>query len=257
MSPARRLTGAALLFTASIALAAEPRKELDLGGPSGHLLLRTMFGEYGHRPRQSIVREKAGILLTLPRGAAGQTGVYSLFVLAGDCEVTVTYEIISLTPPTKGHGAGVGLAFDLGGEAGFGLIQRVETPNERGGYALLTSVKGGEQPKQEHRFVKTAAKRGWMGLRREKNELVFLASDDLAREVQEIGRLSFTPDTVRSVKLFGDAGEAGVAVHARLGQVRVRAEEITGGVPESERKASTWRWLAVTLIVAIVFLHWF
>lgn len=242
MRPATRLLSAALLLASTAALAGGPRKELDLTGPTAPQIFRTMFSDYGDRPRKAVVREKDGLRITLSKGSAGQTGLYSLFVLSGNCEVALTYELLSLPQPTKGYGSGVGLTFDAGEEAGRGSLQRVEHPKEGAGYALQTTVPSGGKPKEEYRFVKTAAKRGWMGLRREKGELVFLTSDDLAAEMKEVGRLPFAMGTVRSVRLHADAGGSPTVVDARLRQVRVRADEITGGVPEAEHKASAWWW---------------
>jgi hypothetical protein len=242
MSPARRLSGAALLLAASVALAGEPRKELLLDGPAAHQQFRTLFADYGDRARTAVVREKDGLRLSLPKGSAGQTGVYSLFVLSGDCEVALSYELLSLPRPTAGYGSGVGLALDAGEGVGRGTLQRIVHPKEGSGYAFQTNLGAGPKPTEEYRFVKTAAKRGWMGLRREKNELVFLTSDDLAAEMKEVGRLPFPEGTVRAVRFFADAGGSPTSVDARLRQVRVRAEEITGGVPEAERRATAWWW---------------
>ena len=143
--------------------------------------MRTLFGAYGYRVGQTISREAGGLRLTLPAGVPGvnQTGIYSYFVLAGDCEASCTYDLVKLQPPSKGYGCSVGLAFDAGDEIGRGVIQRIHKPPEGSGYALTCTLIGaGGKAKNENRFVATKAKRGRIGLRRVEKELIFLASDD-------------------------------------------------------------------------------
>ena len=71
----------------------EMKQELKIDG-SNLSVLQTMFGTYGYRPAQSVLQEKDGLRLALPANIGGvtQTGVYSYFALAGDCEVTLTYD---------------------------------------------------------------------------------------------------------------------------------------------------------------------
>jgi hypothetical protein len=242
------------LATASLVEAGE-KNELRLDGSSGFQLLRTRFADYGSRPPQSMLREKNGVLFALPKGSTTQTGVYSLFVLAGDCEVSLTYDLLNLPSPSTGTGSGIGLTFDLGEAVGYGVIKRVSTHKEGGGYALQTKWKQGGQDDDQHRFVPSTAKRGTMGLKREKNELIFLASDDPTGELREIARLPFPSRAVRSVKLFADTGGAEVPIQARLSQVKFKAEELTGGVPRSERKSFLGWWLggASAVVLGLVY----
>jgi hypothetical protein len=243
----KRLLAALLVVLAPRAGMAGPMTKAVTVDRSHPHVLRALFGDYGYNPRRSIFREKDGLLLRLPGGVAGvgQTGVYSYFVAAGDCEATLTYEVLDLPAPEKGYGSGLGLAFDAG--AARGDIQRVVRKGDESGYLLHSSPAAGSQGTDEYRFVPATAKRGRLGLRREKNELVFLTADTPAGELQEIGRLPFTDGTIRVVRLFADPGGSPTAVEVRLRDIAVRAEEVTGGIPASEQPRSHWWWLLAVL----------
>jgi hypothetical protein len=192
--------------------------------------------------------EADGLRFWLPAGVAQvvQTGFYSYFVLAGDCEVSCVFELRNLQPPRGGYGAGVGLAFDAGDEVGRGEIRRVHKTPEGAGYALNVHMIGaGGKVIDENRFVPTKAKRGRIGLKRVKKDLIFLASDDPGAEGKEVDRLTFTDRTIRAVRLFADPGGSPTAIDARVQQIAVQAEQITGGIPEKEKSRTQWWWLSV------------
>jgi hypothetical protein len=220
--------------------------------------LRSLFAVYGQRRPEAIYRENDGLRFWLSAASAetAQTGVYSYFALAGDCEVTASYELLDLPPPKSGYGVGVGLAFDAGGDSARGSIQRVHKVSAGSGYVVSTGRKGsGGKMHEEQRFVASAARQGRIGLRRLKGELVFLAADAPGGALQEIARLPFTDRTIRVVRLFADPGGAASALDARLRQIEIRAEEITGGVPKVQPRS--WRsWWAAAFVPAGVLLGW-
>ncbi len=204
------------------------------------------FATYGYRPRQAILLETGGLRFRLPGGVSGvaQTGLYSLFALAGDCEVTLTYELLNVPTPRMGYGSGVGLAFDIEGGAGRGAIQRVFRTGDGSGCVLQTTP--GEsisEMREVDRFEPTASGRGRIGLRRVKNELIFLSADAPPDPLKEIDRRTFSDRTIRTVRLFADPGGSPTAVDVRVRQIEIRAEEIAAGVPQSEPRQWTWAWL--------------
>jgi hypothetical protein len=244
MTPRVAVVAAVFLALGAPAALAQMKDELKLAA-SGPGAVRTRFGVYGPGGPQAILAEKGGLRFRLPARAGGvaQTGLYSYFALSGDAEASFAYELVSLPTPLKGYGSGVGLAFDAGDEVGRGCIQRVHKPTKESGYVLQAWLpEPGGKMKEEYRFVATAAKRGWIGLRREKKELVFLASDELGKSPEEIGRLPFTERTIRAVRLFADAGGSPTALDVRASEVHVRAEEITARVPRRERPSRWWLW---------------
>jgi hypothetical protein len=242
--------GAAILVVGLplAALAGDMKNELKIE-PGKRLKLRTLFRDYGYRPQRSLSFEKAGLHLKLPADTseAKQTGIYSLFSLAGDCEVIMSYEILNLPVPTKGYGAGVGLAIEPGDNTGWGAIQRVTKPKKEGtGYvtevhAMESSV---SKLKEEYKFQKATPTKGRIGLRRVKKELVFLASESATAPLEEIEKLPFTDHTITKVRFFIDNGESPTAADIRIRSIEVRADEITGGLPtiEPETKWAWWQW---------------
>src|SRR6185437_7201382 len=209
-------------------------------------VLRARFGTYGYQPRQAIFLEASGLRLRLPAGGSAipQTGLYSYFALAGDCEVALTYELLNVPPPRTGYGSGVGLAFDVEGGAGRGVIQRVFRPGAGDGCVLQTAPgESGTGMKDVDRFVPAASRRGRLGLRRVKNELIFLLADTPDDPLKEIERLPFTDRTIRAMRVFADPGGSSTAVDVRVRQIDIRAEEIAGGVPRTEPKQWSWAWL--------------
>jgi hypothetical protein len=238
---------AAALALAPPGTAGEMKAELKVDS-SNPMAMRTRFSTYGYRPRQLVFTEGDAVRIRLPENAkgVGQTGVYSFFSLAGDCEVTLTYELVNVPDPKGGYGTGVGLALDAGEGVGRGSIQRVTRPSAGSGYAL-DSVLGGPAGKtqDEDRFVPAKGKKGRMGLRRVKRELIFLAADGPTGDLEEIDRLPFTDRTIQAVRFFADPGGSPTAVDVRLRQLDFRAEEITAAVPERDQGGWSWWWLLV------------
>ena len=165
-----------VLFLATPAAAGDMKMELKLDG-SNPRLLPTKFDSYGYL-HNSIRPEKDGFRLILPARVEGitPTGLYSLFALSGDCEVTLTYQFLKVQFPKTGYGCGMGLAFDLPDGHGRGDIQRVNRVGDASGYLVHTEVSG--QKAAEDHFIPTKATWGRLGLRRMKKELIFLAADE-------------------------------------------------------------------------------
>ncbi len=256
----RRIAAAILaLLAPALGTAGEMKDELKLDAAHPNVL-RTSFATYGYQPQRSVVFEKGGYRFWLPAGVAGvgQTGVYSYFSLSGDCEVTLGFELLNLPSPREGYGSGLGLAFDAGDDIGRATLQRVEKLKNESGYILQISPGKKSPLKEEYLLVPSAATRGRMGLRREKKELVFLASDDLKAPLVQIGSLAFTDQTIRAVRFFADPGGSPTAVDARVGEIEIRAEQITGGVPRSESgHPLLWLWTLVPVAGAgLAFWGW-
>ncbi len=258
MKPSPRLSALAVLALVVLdAGAAERKDELHLDA-SNRGAWRTRFGTYGYQPRRAIFLEASGLRLRLP-GVAGipQTGLYSFFALSGDCQAILTYELLDVPPPRGGYGSGVGLAFDIEGEAGRGAIQRVLRTAEGSGCVLQTAVDEASGARKEvDRFVPATSRRGRIGLRRLKNELIFLRADAPSDPLYEIDRLPFTARTIRTVRLFVDSGGSATTVEIRLNRLDIEAEEIALGIPQRERSAWSWRWLGAIVVAGGAVLFW-
>jgi hypothetical protein len=229
--------------------------ELKIAQPKGKPL-RTLFEAYGYQTQRTIYPYPSAVRFWIPAGVkeAAQSGMYSYFALAGDFEVVLTYELFKLQPTDTGYGSGVGLAFDVQGDAGRAMIQRVHKGKEGHGYLISSGLKKPKKELQEeYKFVPAEVPWGRMGIRRIKKELVFLATDAPGGELNEIGRMPFTDRTIRPMRIFVDPGGSPTAIDARVSQIDVRAEEISGGrtVVGPRSYASLW-WLAVPVGGVIV-----
>jgi hypothetical protein len=231
--------------SSSVARAGDMEGELKLD-PRKPRDFKMLFGTYGYREKPAVFPEVGGVRFRLPGGVSGvaQSGVYSYFVLAGDCEVTCRYEIIGRQLPQTGFGSGIGLAFDVGDGDGHGTIRREFKPKGVGGYLLETRLRGkDDQLHDEQRFVPAAALQGWLGLRRIKDELIFLASNNRAGPPEEIDRLPFPDGTIQAVRFYAEPGGAPTPVDGRFNEITALGEEITGGQPKTELVKRSWWWL--------------
>ena len=253
MAYLRRTALLSVLFFLAPALGADAEMKAEwIFDGSKPRQLRYKFGSYGYHPTQTVRPAEGNLRLWLPvREGVGQTGIYSLFALAGDCDVIVTYELLKLDSPKKGYGSGIGLAFDIGeeGTGGRGVIQRLEKPTEGNGYILQTNL-----PKidEEYHFKVVSTRKGRIGLRRIKKELIFLASDTPTGELQEMERLPFSDHTIQKVRVYADPGGSPTALDVRLWRIEVRAEEMTGGIPDLQPSEPIRWWIWALLMVAAV-----
>lgn len=248
------LLGVFIAFGPSIGTAGEMKAAMIIDS-SNLQLLQAKFATYGSRNRDIIFPGTDGIRFLLPDQVEGmgQTGLYSYFALAGDCEVIITYELLKLQTPRIGYGCGVGLAFDLAEGGGRGDIQRVYRVGNETGFALHSGVRA--KKKDTDGFVSSTTSWGRIGLRRIKKELIFLAADE-GGELQEIKRLPFTDETIRTLRLFADQGGSPTMVDVLVRQIEIRAEEITGGVAERDARTSAWWWLPAAIPACAALLLW-
>jgi hypothetical protein len=220
--------------------------------------LKAKFVSYGYNPKQSMVQEGANLHFKLPSGVLkiGQTGVSSKFVLAGEGEASCMYQLIEFPVVKTGYGSGVGLAFDAPEENSWGGIEREFHPRFGSCYLLMTVLPGSDgKMKEQIKAVPTKATKGKIGLQRIKNELVFLAAESPTADLAEIHRFTFTDETIRGVRFFADPGGSPTALEARLGNMTIRAEEITGGIPKKEQERFAWEWPALaggSLVVGVL-----
>src|SRR5262249_37092757 len=105
--------------------------------------------------------------------------------------------------------------------------------------------------KYESKYFPTKATMGQMVLRREGDEAICLAADSLTDSLREIERVPFTRATSRRVGLLADPGGSGQAMDTRITGLRIKAEEITGGIPERDQESNLTWWLLIGAVVVI------
>jgi hypothetical protein len=243
------LLAAAALVPLGAALAADMKAELDCAADPK--LLDTHFTRYGHDPGRAVAREPQGLRFRLP-AAKGvvQTGVYSRFQLAGDFDVTVTYELIDAPPPKEGYGVTCGLAVDTDGSGGSAAVTRGFRIKEANGYFVEQGkvADGGItwEPVQTVPCA-TKTKTGKLGLKREKKELVCLYAEPPSWEFFELCRIPFSEGPVRKIRIFADTGGSPTPLDARISDIKIQAEALA-----KREEPGSWGWL-LALAALVVF----
>ena len=243
----------ALFACARLSIAGEMKAEMDCA--ADYKLLDTQFARYGHTPLKTILRDGPRVRIRLPalKNGVGQTGIYSYFVLAGDFEVLATYELIGFVTPAKGYGTTCGIGVDTEGPGGSVSLARGQQVKEKPGYIVTRGLPGeGGETKYETTHFPGQAKFGRLILRREKNELICLVGEG-KKEPEEIQRIPFTLSTIKKVRIFADSGGSPEALDARLGNIKIRADEITGSIPKSDMPGGIgWLVVAGLFVVAAI-----
>ena len=198
--------------------------------------ISAVFTEYNHDAKNTIYHDKGGIrfwhdpAIKTPK----QVGMYSSFTLIGDFEVSVRYDWIGLGDVKKGYGVSCGIAVDF--QNTFVQIARAYEVG-RGECCIVTEkVSDPKNPYKHPAKHATKAKTGRLALRREKAKILCLYADG-DDNLEELCRVDFTTQSVRKVRLFVDPGGEPNYVDAQLTQIRFRAEDIEGDIPESERSS--------------------
>jgi hypothetical protein len=251
---------AAVVVLASAAVAGDMNTELTIDWTNKRLL-KTQFGHYPpppYRGGEVVEFQPAGLRMFLPGRDPDvtQTGVYSLFALAGDGEVVVSFEILEIEQPRTGYGSSVGLAFDVeGSKDTWGCIQRVVKVRAAEGSGFTTQTNNlvgpDKKPQEDYQFVKAASAKGRLGLRRVKKDLTFLAVDSPTEDLQEIKTVPFPNKTIRPFRLFVDNGGSPTKVDVRVTKVVVRTEEKTANIPKIQPSDFNWWWLVLAVPVVL------
>jgi hypothetical protein len=210
------------------------------------------FGYYGYLP--GIIAETGSVRFKLPSATknAGHAGLYSYFVLEGDCEVSATFEWIAVSPPQGGSGVSCGIAVEAIGTRDSLSLAHSHHPEKGLGYSVIDGKKSaaGELAFTTQYFA-SKAKSGLLALRREKDEIICLAADKPTDPLRELCRMPFTRANLQPVRVFADAGGSLTSVDARIRHLRIRADDIPGGIPAREPSGSWTWWHAVLALIAI------
>lgn len=261
MKHTRLLTLAAVLLAlATSARAGEMKMEFD--STTTPKLFISQFARYGYNPMKTLLTDSKGTLrFVLPSGTKGigQTGLYSFFAMAGDFEIIASYEWNNVTAPREGYGVSCGIAVERDivppvGQVRSLSITRGHAPDKRGeGYFVMQEVvtENKEKPDYPTEHFPIRAKKGKLAMRREKDEVIFLVADSPKDELRELTRVAFTDATIRKVRIFADQGGSMTYLDTKIPDLRVRAEEITGGVPIREQTFAWGWWLAVACFVLV------
>jgi hypothetical protein len=240
------------LCTAPPLRAQELKSDLDCA--ANPQLLDNHFGRYG--ARGTILRDADAIRFRLPslEKPVEQTGLYSLFALAGDFEFSASYEWIDVPSPTVGYGVSCGIAVETLKKApgGYVSVARAHLPRKGSYYTVTRGVPTESDMKYEpvpNSSSSTRARKGQLIVRREQAEIICLAADDGA-EAEELCRIPFTEASIRKVLLFVDPGGSTTPVDVALSQIRIKAEKHATEPKRLEPEGMSW-WVIVLIVLAV------
>lgn len=207
------------------------------GGDDGAPLFRWA----GTDPREHIATTDAGLVISLKKSTASAVGIVGSFVLEGDFDMTVSFQLLDSPQPVSGC-YGVGLSLEISAaraKQGAATIGAYFRPREK--YVLVTDLtaSGGRLTSRGewHPAHEMAAK---MRLKRSGSELRFLAAEG-DNGFRELRRTQFTREAITLVRLVArrDADEG--AFRARISEIAVQANSL----PLARRHRSTRiLWLA-------------
>ena len=252
-----RLAGAVLLFAAQSLFAQQTKvpEEIDVG--KSPRVYGSHFSRYGKTPAKVIRYENQFIRFVFPAGGklteADPHGLYSYFSLAGDFEVSAEFEIRTLTAPETGYGVSIGIALETTTPFGNVQITRGFMGDKPpvAGYIFTQAIPHESDTKYEVTMFPSTAKRGRMALKREKDELIFLAADKPADSLSELGRIKFTKEKITKMRFVADRGGDNNTFDNSIGSLKVRADEITGGLPKEEL-AEGPNWFRIACYVGLL-----
>jgi phage FluMu protein Com len=204
-------------------------------------------------------QEDLGLRITLPKDRAvnGGVAVMTLFSLAGDFEVTGSYELLSADQPAKGYGVGVSLNLETN-EARDKFAKVARAMRVKDGSVYVTEYWRNEPPKDYKTFsVKTEARAGKLRLVRAGSKICFLVADGAGNDFREIKQQEFGTDDIADVRfVVADSGSPGNAVDARLIDLKIRASKLSpdpvaagGPAADGPVKSADRGWLVAALLI--------
>src|SRR5436309_1099322 len=134
------------LCTAPAARPGELKAELDCA--ANPQLLDTHFARYGYQPKKIILREPQGVRFRMPAlKRLPQTGLYSYVALAGNFEVSATYDWVAAPMPEGGYGVSCGIAVEVSPTGPSVALARAYVPGKSNGYVITkgTPAEGGQK----------------------------------------------------------------------------------------------------------------
>ncbi len=226
-----------LLLLAAAGLAGDGSEVTDQDFRGGHFP-RPLFAKVGRDLDRLVKAEAGGLRITLPAGpkAWPQTGISPRFPVAGDFDITVSYEILALEPPQKGYGSGVMLWVLTSDNQGAAMTrcQRVQEGNVHSLDRAFPKEGGGLR--HDERFLSTSAQSGQLRLRRTGDTLHYLAAEGVDGEFAELRQEPFSTADLKTVLVAADSGGSPTVLDVLIPEVRFRGAE--------RKSRSGWIWPA-------------
>jgi len=205
---------------------------------------------YGKEADQFVRRELDGIRITLPAEREGRSvvGVSPVFSVAGDFEITFSYEVVEADAGPNGQ-VGVNLRVMAGDPAGevADLGRYRGLGNQHGFLIKHTTDFDTEERQEDLKFVPAKTGKGTLRLERKGTTLRYLVAEEQDAGFRQLHQVESIADDCR-FRLATIAG-GGQTLDVRYVDVRVRADELPNMQPEWIETSRAWVWWLVGPLV--------
>jgi hypothetical protein len=222
-------------------------------------LPEAVFSYFGAAARQYVKVDAAGLRIILPGQGpkVGNVGIVCKAPVAGDFEITASYEILNSETPKGGYGMGCSLWVVADTPTrDIATISRRILPAGGGDIYGTDRAHSTPQKKEIHETKRfgTTARRGKLRLTRTGGEVLYAALEEGDTEFQVIRQASYPDAPLKVIRLTADTGTGVGFFDVRFTGFHVRtlgageappAAPVTPAVPVRRRL-----WLIVGLLIA-------
>jgi hypothetical protein len=212
---------------------------------------RATFEPEGLRIRLPAQREQPG---------AG-VGVHTRFVVSGDFEITLSYDLLAVEKPARGRGSGVSLYLEIGSPwQAAATLARVTRVKEGESYVVWRGLRDG--PAKGNDRVQTfpaKVRSGKLRLTRTGSSLRYSVAEGDAGVFRGLAQVDFITSDVDSIRFAANTGESPTALDIRLHALQIRAAGLpTGGrgVGPDNQRARGWLFWMLLLGAATLVVTW-
>ncbi len=193
-----------------------PRPPLELIGPDADEVMRP---------------EEDGVRISLPAHRMRllePVGIAFKTPIAGDFEITGSYEFIDVDMPTSGTGVGIALNVATEQQRKFSRFGRFLLPGP--GSVFLAEHWNNDAPQDRFSFaVPTQQRSGKLRIVRKGATLIYLATEGAGDEFREISRSDFGTEPTAFVRFVVHNNNSPAAIDARLVDLHIRVEPAAAG----------------------------
>jgi hypothetical protein len=265
-----RLVGFWFLYLAAAVLLASP--PIALMSPAAamefkhdfrsNILLPAAFHFFGPQVGKFAQLEPGcGLHVRLPakRGQLDSgVGVHTRFTVAGDCEISLAYELVSVAKPLSGYGSGVIIYLEAGmpkePPKGFAILGRVVdvkgNPQHLVWYRLSDDK---DQPggTLKH-FPARGRSNGWLRLVRTGSSLAWYVAEEQEQRFRQLLAVEWTTADLQAVRFVAHSGGSPTSLDICLQQAIIRADRLPNPQTVTLRRTPPWLpWLL--LFVSLLF----
>jgi hypothetical protein len=195
-----------------------------------------------------------GLVVRLPRGLGHPEpiGIAPRFLLSGDFDVVVSFEILRSDEAREGYGVGLSMLIEADTPARDALtIERLDVPDQG---QTITSTHITRAPDGGPRYspvrVPARSRGGRLRLHR-LGPIVHSSYDDGTGSFEQLGEVEFGTDDVVIVRIGADTGWSDHGVEVLLEDLRIEAEGLPPPGASAPRRRPVWIYVASAGLLAL------